>query len=140
MTAYCQSKKTSKGCYPSIGWTGSLPSASQGSGFVVRAASTPGPAQGLFLYGTNGRANLPIQQGTLCVTAPIRRVAPQIGGGTGTCFGALSLDFNAWITSGVDPALVPGQWVHTQFWFRDPGHAPPGDWGLTKGLEFYILP
>jgi hypothetical protein len=140
MSSYCQSKPTSLYCFPTIGWTGSLPSASLGSGFFVRAYSTPGPAQGLLMYGTNGPASLPIQQGTLCVAAPIRRLAAAPGGGTGTCFGELSVDFNAWIAGGADPTLVSGQWVHTQFWFRDPGYAPPLDFGLTKGLEFCILP
>jgi hypothetical protein len=92
------------------------------------------------LYGTNGPAGLPFHHNTLCVAAPIRRVNPQIAGGTGTCFGELRVDFNVWIASGFDPALVAGQWVHSQFWFRDPGYAPPYDFGLTKGLEFYILP
>ena len=140
MSTYCQSKPTSLSCYPTIGWSGSLPSASLGSGFVVRAYNTPGPAKGLLLYGTSGPASLPIQQGTLCVAAPIRRLSAATGGGTGTCFGALSRDFTAWIAGGADPTLVPGQWVHTQFWFRDPGYAPPMDFGLTKGLEFFILP
>ncbi len=140
MNVYCTSKHTSQGCFPSIGWTGTLPSASQGSGFVVQALSTPGPAAGLCFYGTNGAANVPLQNGTLCVAGPIRRLPTGVGGGNGTCFGALQVDFNAWIASGADPALVPGQWVHTQFRFKDPGYAPPNDYGLTRGLEFFILP
>ncbi len=140
MSSYCQSKPTSLGCYPLITWTGTLPSASLGSGFLVQAFNTPGPASGLCFYGTNGAANIPLQNGTLCIAAPVRRLPTGIGGGNGTCFGALKVDFNAWIASGGDPALVPGQWVHTQFWFKDPGSAPPNSYGLTKGLEFYILP
>jgi hypothetical protein len=29
------------------------------------------------------------------------------------------MDFNAWIASGVDPALVAGQTAYVQAWFRN---------------------
>jgi hypothetical protein len=140
MAVYCTSKPTSQSCLPKIHWTGSLPSASQGSGFVLRAEGTPAQALGLFLYGTSGPAALPFHHATLCVATPITRVGAAKGGGTAACFGNLQLDFNKQVAKGLDPALIAGQWVHAQFWFRDVGYAPPDDFGLTQGLEFYLLP
>lgn len=140
MSTYCTSKPTSQYCFPTIGWTGTLPSASAPSGFLVQANGTPALAKGLFLYGTSGPADLPFHHNHVCVAAPIRRVNPAQLGGNQDCFGKLQVDFNAWIHSGLDATLVPGQWVHSQFWFRDSGYPPPYDFGLTKGLEFYILP
>jgi hypothetical protein len=44
----------------------------------------------------------------------------EFGHGGGQCSGVLSIDFNGWIASGIDPALVAGQHVAAQFWYRDP--------------------
>lgn len=141
MTLYCTAKQNSKGCNPNLAWSGSYPSASAGSGFVVRAWSLIAQVPGLFLYGTNGPQSLPFHGGTLCVAPPLTRLPVGTTGGSSTgCFGALEVDFNAWTATSADPALVPGQTVWLQAWYRDPGFAAPDDIGLTRGLEFFLLP
>jgi hypothetical protein len=50
------------------------------------------------------------------------------------------VNFNAWIAGGSDPALVECQNVFAQYWFRDPGFAPPNNSGLTDAIEFVIGP
>ena len=63
------------------------------------------------------------------------------GGSTITdCSGAYRVDFNAWIASGFDPALLAGQDVWTQYWSRDPGFPAPDGTGLTDALAFTIAP
>lgn len=48
----------------------------------------------------------------------------------------LSLDFNGWIASGIEPALVAGQHVAAQFWYRDP--QIPSTTGLSDAVQFEI--
>lgn len=63
------------------------------------------------------------------------RTPVQGSGSTGAppCTGVLAIDFNAWIASGIDPALVAGQHVAAQFWYRDPQSAS------TTGLSDAVL-
>lgn len=48
----------------------------------------------------------------------------------------LDYDFNTWVATGLDPALVAGAMVDGQFWFRDPGS--PSTTGLSGGVEFVL--
>jgi hypothetical protein len=48
------------------------------------------------------------------------------------------MDFNAYIASGKDPALVAGQDVWLQTWGRDP--ASPSTTSLSDALSFPICP
>jgi hypothetical protein len=50
----------------------------------------------------------------------------------------MTRDFNAWIASGADPALISGVEVWAQFYSRDPGFAPPNNVNLTEALDFVI--
>jgi hypothetical protein len=68
------------------------------------------------------------------------RTSIQNSGGSPACGGAFSFDFNAYIASGADPALVSGQQVWSQYWSRDPGFAPPDNTNLTDAVEFTIQP
>ena len=140
---YCTAKVNSLGCTPQIGGSGT-PSASQGSGFLVTAASLINQKFGLLLYSTAGPAATPFQGGTLCLAAPLKRTpGANTGGSPATvsdCSGALAFDFNQRIASGVDPALVAGARVWCQHYARDPGFPPPGNTSLTAGLEFAIEP
>ena len=139
ITAYCDGKPSSVNCTPKLSWGGQPPSASAGSGFTLTGAVLPNQAAVLF-YGVDGPATLPFFGGTLCVQPPLRRAAATTTGGTSFCSGLIELDFNAWIASGVDPALQPGRRVFAQAWCRDPGFAPPDDVGLTNGLTFVVGP
>lgn len=71
-----------------------------------------------------------------CVKPPLERLLPPNAGGSGTCAGIFDYDFNAWIATGVDPALVGGATVDGQFWFRDP--SSPSTTGLSGGVEFVL--
>ena len=70
--------------------------------------------------------------------SPVERMPLQLANGTGTCGGLFGTDFNAWIASGSDPALVAGTTVRAQLWSRDPGDALESS--LTNALEFVIQP
>ncbi|HVS11249.1 MAG TPA: hypothetical protein VMS76_15375, partial [Planctomycetota bacterium] len=73
-------------------------------------------------------------------TPPLVRTPLQNSGGVAACSGNFSMDFNAFIASGKDPALVSGVTVDGQYWFRDPGFAPPNNTGLTNAIDFTINP
>jgi len=137
--AYCTAKVNSQGCLPAMSSSG-LPSASVASGFLLKAAQVLPNKVGLLLYSVNGPGGAPFQGGFLCVTAPTRRTPGQIAGALGAppCTGTLSFDFNARIASGIDPALIAGQQVWTQYWSRDV--AASFGIGLTNGMTFSICP
>jgi hypothetical protein len=137
---YCTPKVNSLGCTPAISSTGT-PSASQGSGFTLRATNMVSSTNGMLVYSTTGASSLPFQGGTLCVAPPIRRTTGQNSGGSPPnldCTGELAIDFNAWIASGIDPQLIAGAQVHAQFWGRDIND--PFGSSLSGGVEFAICP
>jgi archaellum component FlaF (FlaF/FlaG flagellin family) len=138
---FCIAKANSLGCTPAIGFSGS-PSASAPAGFDISAASVLSQKIGLLLYGKSGPTTLAFQGGWLCVQSPLQRTFLQNSGGNTItdCSGAYHVDFNFWIASGFDPALVAGQDVWAQYWSRDPGFPPPGSTGLTDALAFTIGP
>jgi len=131
----CAPKVTSTGCLPSMGWTGST-SLSAGS-FDLTAHTLLPNRPGLFFYGAHGIAQA-FQGGTLCVQTPLKRTPVQLTSSGANCAGAVSLDFDAWIASGVDPALVVGSRWAAQFWSRDPA-ASSGS-SFTNTLLFTLLP
>jgi hypothetical protein len=140
ISAYCTAKTNSLGCAPSIGALG-LPCATVGVSFDVVATDVLSHKVGALVYSTLGAATTPFGGGTLCVTAPFARTPMALAGGgppPTDCSGVLVFDFNAFIASGVDPALVPGQRVYAQVLSRD--RASVGAYGLTDGLAFTILP
>jgi hypothetical protein len=135
---YCTAKLTSGGCLPVLSTSGT-PSASAGSGFMVKAAQIQAGKAGIIFYSTNGAAAVPFQGGLLCVKAPVKRTPGQHSGGTPPCGGLFSFDFNAFLSAGSNPALVAGAVVHAQYWFRDPAHPVNGS-GLTAGVTFTFCP
>lgn len=137
---YCASLPNSLGCTPKVVQNGTS-SASAGSGHELAASKVVSGSIGLLYYGTQGPMALPIAGFFQCVEPPILRTAAQSTGGPSApadCSGALSLDFNAWIASGVDPALVPGTTVYAQFWSRDPAAA--STMHFSPGTAFVIGP
>jgi hypothetical protein len=135
---YCTPKTTASGCVPALSTSGA-PSASAGSGFDVGATQVLPGMFGLLFYGTSGAAATPFQGGLLCVQPPLTRTGVQIAGGAGPCGGTYSLDFNAYVATGFDPALVAGAIVCAQYWFRDPAEPVHGS-GLTGGVRFTLCP
>ena len=135
---YCTAKTTSSGCVPTLTPAG-VASASAGSGFTLTASQVEPSNNGLFFYGQNGPAAIPALGGFLCVNPPILRTPVTNSGGIAICTGNLTVDFNAYIASGSDPALVAGSVVHGQWWFRDPPDPTSGS-GLTEGVTFVICP
>ncbi|MCY3002650.1 MAG: FG-GAP-like repeat-containing protein [Planctomycetota bacterium] len=136
---YCQGKINSLGCTPAIGFNGT-PSESSGAAFVISASSVINQKNGLLFY-SQSPTSVPFQGGTKCVATPNLRTASQSSGGSATgtdCSGAFSLDFSAWMASGVDPSLVAGAEVFAQFWSRDP--ASPSHTSLSNALRFVINP
>ena len=136
-TIYCTAKVNSAGCTPAIAFTGT-PSATSGSGFQISASNILPNKFGLLFYGKSGPAASPFQGGTVCATPPLARMMLQNSGGASPCGGSFSLDFNAYIASGADPALVSGQPVNAQYWSHDPGFAPPDNTNLTDAVVFTI--
>jgi hypothetical protein len=55
------------------------------------------------------------------------------------CSGVFSYDFNARIRSGADAALVAGEDVFAQYWYRDPASSGGGI-GMTDAVQFRICP
>jgi len=134
---YCTAKVNSAGCTPAIVATGT-PSASAGSGFVLTTTNELDDKLGLYFYSKTGANNAPFQGGTLCGTAPLVRTPVQNSGGTSPCGGAYTMDFNTYVASGTDPALVAGQQVWVQTWSRDP--ASPSTTNLSDAITFTICP
>lgn len=118
---YCTARVNSAGCTPSISSSG-VASASGSSPCLVTCSNQLNQRTGFLFYGLAPR-ELPYQGGWLCVLSPTRRTPLQNSGGSATgtdCSGNFAFDLNARIQAGTDPALVPGVFVYSQFWSRDP--------------------
>jgi VCBS repeat protein len=147
LATYCTAKLNSLGCLPGISSLG-IPSSSGASGFTVRATNVRNNKPGLLFYGTNGRAALAFQGGTLCVKPPVKRTPAVTSGGSpagNDCTGVLAIDMNAFAAGSLGgnplPALsVAGTTVDCQWWGRDPGFPAPNNTTLTDGLEYEICP
>lgn len=138
---YCTAKTDSKGCTPELEEIG-CPSASAGSGWIIRVNRiTSSQTAAQIIYGTMGGAQTPLAGGGfLCVRPPIERTAAVEGSGAPgvPCSNSFRIDFNAYIASGVDPALVAGQQVWLQFWYIDPQGFESNNIGLSRALTANI--
>jgi hypothetical protein len=137
VSVYCTAKVNSQGCTPAIGWSGT-PSAGAGSGFAITATNIVAMKFGILAYSKTGPAATPFQGGIWCSVGPFVRTPARYSGGSVGCSGSLGIDFNAWVASGVDPALVAGAQFWAQWWYRDP--ASPSTTGLTDALEATLCP
>jgi FG-GAP repeat len=142
---YCTAKIDSDGCLPRLFHLGqpSVSGALLGDEYCVMAVeirSADAPA--MLFYSTTAGAAVPFGGGFLCLAPPVRRTSPQTfyNSGSPPCLGSVWFDFNAVIASGQNPALVPGQQVWFQLWYRDNGFLPPNDIGLTSGLSALLCP
>jgi choice-of-anchor B domain-containing protein len=140
-SVYCTAKQNSQGCAPQIGFSGT-PSASSASPFTITSVQQLNNKAGVLFYGF-GTTVEPFQGGTLCVKSPLTRTAVQLSGGNpppDDCSGSYGVDFNALIQSGLDPALVAGAKVDTQYWSRDPADPTGFTTALSNALDFSIQP
>jgi hypothetical protein len=136
-TTYCMGLTNSAGCTPGVTFKGA-PSASAGSGFELRVVGLVPNSVGLFFYSKTGSASQPFAGGLLCVAAPLLRTPGQGFGGSGPCGGQMVFDFNAYIATGADPALVADTPVFLQAWARDA--VAPSTISLSNGLHFTLCP
>ena len=142
-TSYCTSGTTTNGCL-AVMQGGGLPSASLNSGCTLAVLNTEGATQGLIFYGLSGRAAVPwgTSSSFVCVKSPTQRTPVQTASGTpGSCNGAMSIDWNAFVSSNPGALGSPfsaGQVVQTQGWFRDSGS--PKTTSLSNALEFVVQP
>lgn len=114
-----------------------IPSASAGSGFVVRHLQVPSAARLQSHYSFAGRSSLPFLSGYRCLRAPVFRIAPVLNSTTSSVY---DLDFNVLIAQGVHPSLLAGQTVWYQASLRAPAAYGSGAFAFTPGLEFTIRP
>ena len=142
--SYCTTSTTSSGCNPVLIGSG-LPSASQSTGLLLTCAAVEGLKSGIIFYGISGPNSGPWANGStswLCVKAPSQRTGTQNSGGTlGTCSGALTLDFLAYMSShqsALGQPLAAGQQFNAQAWFRDP--PAPKTTNLSNGVRWVMCP
>lgn len=86
---------------------------------------------GLSIFGTD-RQSLPLFDGALCVGGQIFRLPIQQANGSGQM--QVALDFNYAPAA----ALLPGDVIHVQTWFRDPGAATGAN--LSNSGRILLMP
>jgi hypothetical protein len=136
---YCTAKINSSGCGAQIGSSG-VASATSALTFDITASEVVNNKNGIMFYGYAPAFN-PFSDGTLCVSAPLTRTAPQNSAGNPVlpdCSGNFSYDFNARIQSGIDGGLIPGAEIYGQYWYRDPMSGSGS--GLSNAIYFSIGP
>jgi hypothetical protein len=138
---YCTPKPVGH-CTPRIFDVGqpSVIGATLGQEYLVWALELRDNVKAMLFYSLTGTANTPFFGGTLCVNPPLSRsmLVDTSGHWSVPCSGHPVFDFNAFIKSGIDPALVPGQQVWFQWWYREHWFPPPNNVGLTAGLTAII--
>jgi hypothetical protein len=132
---YCKPSNAIGGCKALMVFQGQ-PSASAGSGFVVGASGLDAQQPAVLFYGVGATWGKPLFNGRLCLRPPVVRAHVASSGGGTICGGTLSMDFNAWSASGVDPRLVPGQPVYAQVWHRNAVGASQ----LSDAVAFVVGP
>lgn len=137
VSSACVPKQNSAGCFPAFDFDGA-PSLTIGPELAVSATQLVGGSVGLCAWSSQG-AQLPFGGTALCLGAPIQReAAAATGGAAGTCAGALAFTFAK--AELIADGFAPGDQLHVQVWFRDPGFAAPMDFGLTNSVVATIWP
>lgn len=133
---YCVGKLNSHGCVPTISYTG-CPSATIGDNFHLHANGVLPNQPGILIWSL-GSAATPFMGGTLCLAPSIRRTPAQSATGVGPCGGFYDFHFSQALMA--QHGLAPGTPLFAQYWYRDPGLAPPFSVGLTNGIALHVLP
>ncbi|MEZ6015400.1 MAG: hypothetical protein R3F49_09825 [Planctomycetota bacterium] len=127
-------------CTPSFEYRG-FASLSSLDPFWLRLQDSPTLSFAIFFYGIGQPISTPGAFGTLCVAGPFQRLAPIASGGNvaeGPCAGRFELDFNSYLRSGADPAIVVGSNVIGHFWYRYSG--APGNAAFSQAIEMPVCP
>lgn len=137
--AYCTAKTNSRGCTPSIAWSGQT-SLSGPDDLTVTATSVLSSQFGMFFFG-RAPSSTPWLGGTLCVSSPLERTPVQLSTGTpppSDCTGTYSIALpHAWLAL---HGFAPGTTLYGQWFSRDPGFAPPANVGLTDAVAISVRP
>jgi hypothetical protein len=136
-TTYCTAKVNSLGCTPRIQTTGNT-SITTAQALDIRADQVVNQRQGMFLW-SYAPAATPFLGGTLCLTTPLRRTAPQSSGGSASgadCTGQLQLQITSMFL-GLN-GLPLGEELFGQFWYRDPAHVDGTSSGLSDAVRFVV--
>lgn len=139
---YCDAKVNSLGCTPAIAFTG-FASVSDTTPFDISASQVVNQSFGTLMYGFGGRDIAPFMGGTLCIMGAREHTAVQATGGSGgapDCSGTLTLDFNALLQAGGVAGAMVGDQINTQYFYRDAAQLDGTGFGLTDGVEFFLLP
>jgi hypothetical protein len=144
-TPYCASAVTSGGCLPLMSGIGRA-SASAATPFTIAVGSVDGARTGLIFYGVDNTGFAPTPWSnavsSLCVKSPTQRTGVQsTGGAAGSCNGALTVDWNAYVSSNpnaLGAPFAPLDRVYAQGWFRDP--AVVGGTHLSNALDIAVSP
>jgi Tol biopolymer transport system component len=139
---YCTPKTNSLGCEPAIDAQG-VPAITFGLPFEIRATNVRNQNLGSLVYGVAGAAAIPFHGGTLCLQQPVVKTPVQTSHGSTSgsdCSGTYGFDFLAWVATGIDPSLIAGAQVWSQYWSRDNGFLSPGNVGLTDAVTFTLEP
>jgi FG-GAP repeat len=138
---YCTAKTNSKGCQPTINFSG-VSSASSAGAFLITAQNVINNKLGYLMYGYTMENNA-FQGGVLCIASPILRSPVLTSSGNpppDDCSGSFSFDFNDLIQGGSNPALVAGADVFAEWWSRDPALGTSSPVSLSNAIHFAIQP
>jgi hypothetical protein len=136
-STYCTAKVNSNGCTPQIDWTGVPTRVTGADDFEITASHVLKAKSGLLFWGLGPLSN-PFHGGTLCVASPTVRTPIQDSGcpSCGACQGTYAFAFShSYMAS---QSVQSGDTIYAQFWSRDPGFAPPNNYGLTDALKFTV--
>ncbi len=138
ISTYCTALVSSGGCNPAMGSSG-VPSLANPGGFSVRGVNLESNQNGLMFFGTTGQNSAPFFGGTLCVSAPLHRMAIKNSLGGAACTGLIQYTLAEMLANATGGGLLTsGTSVDCQVWFRDPPASQTV--GLTNGLEFLVCP
>lgn len=133
---YCVSHVDTDGCIASVQLGSGSASLSGADSLDIMASDVRTSSMGLMFYGF-APANIPLQNETLCMGAPLQRGSVSSSGGIGTCGGSFSVSFGASQISAA--GLGVGDSVYAQFWYRDPGDLQFGS-AFSNAAWFVVVP